>query len=259
MNFQNIPRKDKVVKRGLIPKLDAFVIFDYSQIEYRFFAYFLAKQLGDYSWADNFKKGIDPHEATARLMLGLPPEHTVTEWERQVGKTGNFSILFAGGVPTLMRQLDCDKKKAAYLLKQLRESMPGLGSLNEVIEETVRERGYLITPWGRHLHPDHTVHKADAERKMLNALIQGSAADLLKHATIVVHNNLLSHTCHIVNIVHDELTLDSRKEQIDYLVENVPTWMGDERIHSVVPIEVDVSVSFTNWGDKEEYALHLPS
>ena len=39
MNVQNIPRNQKDVKRAFVPKLDAFLFFDYKAIEVRLLAY----------------------------------------------------------------------------------------------------------------------------------------------------------------------------------------------------------------------------
>jgi len=102
MNVQNIPRSQKDVKRAFEPKLDAFLFFDYKAIEVRLLAYYLSRGINDNSLANEINNGADPHLVTAQ---GLYASERITDDQRQVGKTLNFSIIYGGGTPTIMRQL----------------------------------------------------------------------------------------------------------------------------------------------------------
>jgi DNA polymerase-1 len=258
MNFQNIPRSDKTIKRAFLPKLDYLVFFDYSQIEYRLLAYFMAAAMGDFTMAENFKKGLDPHTATACLMLGISPED-ITDDDRQVGKTGNFSIMYAGGIPTIMRQLGCSPARAKELLNALHRSMPGIKQLQKEIIKTCKERGYIMSIAGRHLTPDPKAIESKglsrAESALLNYLVQGSAAELMRDALRNVHTQLRAEgmASHIVNVVHDELAIDAPAEELDTLTHVVPTYMGSELVEAIVPIAVDTELSGESWADKEKY------
>lgn len=229
---------------------------DYSQIEYRLLAYYFAAVLDDHTMAENFKAGIDPHSATARLMLGLPKDAELTDAQRQVGKTGNFSIMYAGGVPTIMRQLGCDEDRARELLRALRDSMPGIKALNDEIRETYHKRGYIKSIAGRHLSVDPAIvekrGQQRAEAALLNYLIQGSAAELMRDALIKVHHYLheAHMETHIVNVVHDEIQIDGTWEELGRLREQLPPLMGHELVAQYVPIEVDMEISETTWADK---------
>lgn len=259
MNFQNVPRKEKLIKGAFKPKLDYLLFADYSQIEYRLLAYYLAAVLDDHTMAENFKAGIDPHSATARLMLGLPKDAELTDAQRQVGKTGNFSIMYAGGVPTIMRQLGCDENRAKELLRALRDSMPGIKALNDEIKETYRRRGYIESIAGRHLSVDPAIvekrGQQRAEAALLNYLIQGSAAELMRDALIKVHQWLGNSLCasHMVNVVHDEIQFDVLEMELALLREHVPGLMGNERVEQYVPVEVDMEISETTWADKHPF------
>lgn len=267
MNFQNIPRGEKVIKRAFQPKLDALAFFDYSQIEYRLLAYYLAEQLDETRMAEAFKAGLDPHAETAKLIfdaIGQDYSDPLTDKERQFGKTGNFSIVYAGGTPTIIRQLTregipCDYPLAKTILDAIKEQMPEVTALNESIYETLDARGYIRTLWGRHLRPNKALWekqgKRSAYRVMLNSLIQGCAADLMRYAMREVHKGLRENGCaaHIVNTVHDEIQIDSPEDELDFLAENVPQWMRYTLVHEVVPILTDMEVSYTSWADKEKY------
>lgn len=264
MNFQNIPRGNKLIKRAIVPKLDALAMFDYEQIEYRFLAYYMAKAIGDYRMAENFKAGIDVHTALAIMLmdtLKVPYTEPITDLQRQMyGKTPNFAIVYAGGKPTIKRQLikagvDCDDKLAAKILKAIRATMPGVKELMDLIAEEVRIKGHVYDIFGRHYRPDPSIPYNDAVRKLLNALLQGGAAGLTREAVVKVHEGCheLGLKSHIVNVVHDEIIMDCIEDELPVLHQHMPTWMGNEEIASVVPVTVGMEVAWENWADKEEY------
>jgi len=123
----------------------------------------------------------------------------------------------------------------------------GIKILTENIGETLRTRGYITNLYGRRLHVDEP-HKA------LNALIQGSAADLMRDAVVRVDKYLdANFATHIVNIVHDEIMLDADESEIPTLVKTIPTMMGNKEVEQFVSIETDCEISWTNWAEKEEY------
>lgn len=243
MNIQNIPRTQKDVKRAFLPKLDAFLFFDYKAIEVRLLAYYLSRSIGDTSLAKEITEGMDPHSVTAQ---GLFNKEEVTDEERQAGKTLNFSIIYGGGTPTVMRQLNVPYKEARRLLKAYHDTRPGIKRLNTSIADTLKARGYIQSLYGRHLH-------VQEDHKALNALIQGSAADLMRDAVVRVHTELYDkYASHIVNIVHDEIVLDASANEIPALVKIIPNLMGNKTVEEYVPIEVDCEISHTNWAEKKE-------
>ncbi len=257
MNFQNIPRDDKSVKQAFIPKNDAFLFADYPNIELKLLALYLDNR-GWPSMKDTFLAGEDLHRRTAAGLFGNDYDK-VTDKERQVGKRLNFSIVYGGGMPTLMRQLGCTPAEALDLLRAYHSTWPGIGweskrrdaepgTLIHGIKQRLAERGYITTLYGRHLHP-RSLHSA------LNALCQGCAADLMKWAMTNTSRELRlgGYRSHIVNMVHDELILDALGEELPRLAANLPDWMTDPRIEAVVPIKPECEVSYTTWADKETY------
>jgi len=243
MNVQNIPRSQKDVKRAFVPKYDAYLFFDYKAIEVRLLAYYLAAGIGDHSLATEINNGSDPHTVTAQ---GLYDKENVTDEERQAGKTLNFSIIYGGGTPTIMRQLGVPYKEARRLLNAYHTTRPGIKQLNDAISNGLR-RGYITSLYGRRLH-------VQEEHKALNALIQGSAADLMRDSVVKVNKLLYAeYATHIVNIVHDEIILDATLNEIPSLVKVIPTLMGNKMVEEFVSIETDCEISWTNWADKEAY------
>lgn len=244
INVQNIPRTQKDVKRAFKPKLDAFLYFDYKAIEVRLLAYYLAAAINDTTLAAEINSGDDPHTITAQ---GLYNKSDISEEERQVGKTLNFSIIYGGGVKTIMIQLKTPYKEARRLLNAYHDTRPGIKILNERIARTLNSRGYITNLYGRRLH-------VETEHKALNALIQGSAADLMRDSVVRVDKLLCTkYATHIVNIVHDEIILDADAAEIRVLVECIPNLMGNKTVEAYVNIETEVEVSYTNWSEKVGY------
>lgn len=267
MNIQTIPRKDKDVKRAFQPKLDYLLLADYSQIEYRLFAWYMAQQVDDWRGVEAYHEGVDFHEAQARrIHAAMGWEYTGEDSQRQVGKTSNFAAVYSGGIPTIQRQLGCSKGTARKIADAFHEDNPGLGrwkwegrgfsdpdplSLNGQLVATHLERGFVRTLWGRHLHAE-----SGEERKLLNKLIQGGAADLIKKAKVEVAHALeeAEYDSHLVNSVHDELTVDVAAEELDAVAVILPRIMCDEpQLTEVLPITVDMKLSSTNWAEAEDY------
>lgn len=268
MNFQNIPRSDKVVKTAFVPKLDAFLFFDYKQIEPRLLAWYL-HSIGDTKLADTLNQGVDTYTAIVR---GIYRKDDITDEERQTGKTLFLSLMYGGGIGTVMRQFDVSAAEAKRMVEQFHKAWPGVRLLQAAIERRIEQRGYITTLFGRHLHPE-SPHKA------INALIQGCAADIMRHALIRVHYMLnegqivgLAHgqhgdpngesycktirqpyKSHMVSVIHDEIIIDAYRHEIRQLTESVPRWMDESRVSKIVPIYVDVEMSTTTWADKAPY------
>lgn len=260
MNVQNIPREDKSVKGAFRPKLDALFFADYPNIELKLLAYYL-DAIGHPSMADYFRNDPDPdlHIRTASGMYGVPIGE-VTDDQRQKGKTLNFSIVYGGGIPTLLKQgAAADAHEALNMLRAFHGAWPGIGweskrqsaapdTLMGHIKRRVESRGYVTTLWGRHLHP-RSLHSS------LNALIQGCAADLMKWALIEVHRWTRQEklTSHIINTVHDELQMDALKSELPLLAMKVPDLMTYAPVQLIVPIRPEPDVSYTTWSNKEAY------
>ena len=128
MNIQTIPRKDKIIKAAFFPKLDYLLFADYSQIEYRLFAWYMAMQVDDWRGVEAYHEGVDFHEAQAiRIHEAMGWEYTGEDAQRQIGKTSNFAAVYSGGIPTIQRQLGCDKRTARQIADAFHNDNPGLG------------------------------------------------------------------------------------------------------------------------------------
>jgi DNA polymerase-1 len=262
MNIQNIPREDKTIKRAFIPKRDAFLFFDYEQIEYRLLAFYLARDMKDDSMAQIFHEGQDVHAATAASIFDKPISE-VTSHERQVGKTFNFLTIYGGGAAKAAASLNMDIKQAVRMQKAFHEAWPAIKRLHNppfanggyrlgegpgALQEVLLKRGYLKTPWGRFLQPR-------AAYAALNTLIQGAAADLIRSSMVIIHKWMMQElgSTRIVNVIHDEFMLDVFDNEIDLLVNEVPAMMKPTILTEVLPIEVSCEIARKSWADKAPF------
>lgn len=255
MNIQNLPRKDKVVKQAFIPKLDYLVFPDYSQIEMRVLAYYMAG-LGDDSMVEVLRDDTrDLHIEAAKGIFAI--DRAPTDPERQLGKNMNFSMVYGGGKPAVMRYLrefNSQGGKApltwAYageVLQAHHRRWPGIKRVVAALEGAMERRGYISTIAGARLHPP-------TQHKQLNALVQSSAAEFTRRALRMAHRGLCEYEfeSHLVVTVHDEIGFDTKAEELNDLLDCIPVWMDCfPEVSDVVPITVSIEVSDTSWAKKE--------
>lgn len=244
MNIQNIPRADKTIKRAFVPKLDAFLFADYSKIEPCLAAYFMA-QCGDPTLRDKIATGEDVYTAIAQAYYG---KQKISEEERQLGKVVFLSLLYGAGRPSIMKTLGVDWDEAGKIIRRFHRAWPGIGVVQDRLLGVYERRGYIKTIAGRRLHPE-------SEHKALNALIQGSAAEIMKRAAVRTHAWLREKkmTSHIVALIHDELMFDALRAELSALAAELPRLMDEPTISAVVPITIDIEVGLTSWADKVPY------
>lgn len=208
-------------------------------------AYYLSVAAEDDRLAQELIEGLDPHFETAAAMF---PGQEIDDETRQIGKVFNFSMIYGGGRPTIVRQLGVSWKEAGDLLGRFHRARPGVRTLNEIVIDVLQSRGYIKTIAGRRLHPQ-------SEHKALNALLQGSAAELMKISLVKIHEALhvLTFDSHLVSSVHDEAQIDSVMAEVPELVRIVPELMKHEEVETVLPVEVGIEITTTNWANKESY------
>lgn len=257
MNFQNLPRQEKVVKRAFVPKLDYFLFSDYKQIEMRILAYYMA-MMGDDSMARVLADpAADLHTESAKGIFRLDREPL--DPERQLGKNMNFSMVFNAGTPAVLKYLLAfnqeseDKVPVTYpyakeILARFHARWPGIQRVKMGIHEVHSSRGYLKTIAGARLHPR-------SEHAEISAIVQSSAAEIMREGLRRCARGLLDEgmQSHLVSVVHDEFIFDVPHAELIDLAEKVPLWMDSYPfVSEVLPITVDIEVSETNWASKHE-------
>jgi DNA polymerase I-like protein with 3'-5' exonuclease and polymerase domains len=253
-NLQNIPRPDtddgKLIRGAVLaPDGHSLVVADYSQIELAVLAHFL----GQGKLFDGFWEGIDPHTVTAAGVLGKDPAD-VTKPERQkYGKTMNFAIDYGASVKKIADMMGTSQKQAREFMARHEEEFPEIYAYQEHVwaEAATRTPPYITTLLGRKrriaaLNSPDPARQASARRRIFNAKIQGSAADLMKLSIPRADAMLTERVpdAWLALTVHDELVAVSPTDQAikvrDILVEAM-TGPDVQRLIKV-PLSVDAVV-----------------
>ncbi len=250
-NLQNIPvRTDdgREIRRAFIADDgDLFMSADYSQIELRL----LADLSGDRDMIDAFRSGADFHAATAAKIYKLNIDDVTADMRRKA-KTANFGIVYGISAFGLSERLTIPRAEAKMLIDGYFDSFPGVMDYIEKAKSDAREKGYVTTIMGRkRFLPDinsrNAVVRGYAERNAVNAPLQGSAADIIKHAMIDIHRDIRDRglRSRMIMQVHDELIFNVVPNELEIMQEIVVKRMTGAHSGNV-PLEVSAGVG-QNW------------
>ncbi len=111
--------------------------------------------------------------------------------QRRAAKAINFGLMYGMSAFGLARQLGIDRGEAQGYMKRYFERYPGVQAFMNATREQAHRDGFVETLFGRRLylyeiHSRNQGLRAGAERAAINAPMQGTAADIIKRAMIVV-------------------------------------------------------------------------
>lgn len=237
---------------------------DYSQLELRIFASVTRCQ-----WMVNtFAEGGDIHAATAEFVLGIPKAQQ-TPVIRVRAKTLNFGMAYGAQGETVEDQI----MTFALRYPELEIAIPSLAECKEMVKlywqrapeaqewkdfytELVRDRGYSETLYGRRrylpfIRSQNQDLRSGAERQAINHVIQGTAADIIKMAALLVHQDCLrvGNGADLRAQIHDELMgkapEGTLEEQMEWLKVVEADMLLDQPLRPV-PLKVEPKL-VANW------------
>ncbi len=257
-NLQNIPisseRGRRIRNVFVASKGYTLVALDYSQIELRV----AALLSGDQKLLSVFKEGGDIHTAVAAEVFDVPASEVDKEMRRKA-KVINFGILYGMGVNALKVNLGTSQSEARQFLTKYFDRFSRLAAYIDEIKAFAHERGYVTTLFGRRryisgLNSPVPYIRSGAERMAINAPIQGTNADIVKRATVVIdaflHENKKRPDAHLLLQVHDELIYEVKDEYKDQFAEEASSIMKtilEKEGHTDVPLDVTVEEG-KRWG-----------
>ncbi|BAX51554.1 DNA polymerase I [Photobacterium damselae subsp. piscicida] len=251
-NLQNIPvRNDegrRIRQAFIAPQGYKVLAIDYSQIELRIMAHLS----GDKALLDAFCHGKDIHAATAAEILGLPLEQVSSE-QRRRAKAINFGLIYGMSAFGLAKQLDMGRGEAQEYMNTYFERYPGVLEYMETTRTVASEQGYVDTLFGRRLYlPDiksrNGLRRKAAERAAINAPMQGTAADIIKRAMVLVDEWIGQQESGRVRLlmqVHDELVFEVQESEIESVAQEIKTLM-ESAAQLDVPLIADIGYG-ENW------------
>ncbi len=251
-NLQNIPirtERGQEIRKAFVPRDEQHLLLsaDYSQIELRIIAA-LSREPG---LQEAFKSGADVHTATAAKVFGVVPGDVTSEM-RTKAKMVNYGIAYGISAFGLAQRLGIPRKEGAGIIAQYFKQFPGIRKYMDDTIAFARRHGYVETVTGRRryirdISSSNATVRGGAERNAINAPIQGSAADMIKLAMILIHGELARRKLQTRMLlqVHDELVFDlwqPEEKEVRGLVE--------EKMRTAIALDVPIVVELgvgENW------------
>jgi DNA polymerase-1 len=213
-NLQNIPARGELGKRfrkAFVPEEGSvFLAADYSQIELRVLAH-LAEDPG---LIGTFLEGGDIHEETSVRVFGANASLFRDEMRRRA-KIINFSVIYGTSAFSLAKELGTSNAEAQDFIDRYFDKYPKVREYQDRTVDGARERGFVETVFGRirqvpELRQKDKVIQQAGRRIALNTPIQGSAADIIKKAMLLIWEALDKERLRTKMIlqVHDELVFE---------------------------------------------------
>ena len=251
-NHQNIPIRTELgreIRRAFIAAPGHVLISaDYSQIEFRVLAHLADESV----LIDAFRGGADFHEQTALRLFG-PDSGRDPHQLRATAKMVNYAVLYGKTPFTLAKDINVTPQAAQEFIEKYFAGFPRVRAYLDRTLEEARQTGVVKTMYGRRrlvpeLNTRDFQRRTAAEREANNMPIQGTAADIMKRAMLLVHAALVSEPdARMILTVHDELLFEvprNRAEELGAVIR--------ERMESAanlkVPLTVDVGIG-ENWKD----------
>jgi DNA polymerase-1 len=256
-NLQNIPIRSEdggQIRQAFVAGFPGWSLIaaDYSQIELRILAHYTQ----DPALMRAFAENIDVHTAVAAKIFQVP-ESAVDANQRRVAKTVNFGVIYGIKPFGLATRLGITQAEAAVFIDSYFNEYASVEAfMNRTLESALR-LGYVETILGRRRAINGIKNTTGrnlntAERTAVNAVIQGSAADLIKRAMLEVARRIKAEKrqARLLLQIHDELVLEAPDEEVPMLAVMVREAMIGA-IRFDVPIQVEVSAG-PNWLDVAE-------
>lgn len=173
---------------------------DFSQQEVRIAAHY---EDGPLLAAFNENPKFDLHD----YVDGVLKSEFGIDIGRSAVKTLNFGMLYGMGATGVANKLGIERKEATKLIKAQKTAIPGVVELDRSLKELARDNQPFRTWGGREYYCEPPAKIKGVQRtfeyKMINTLVQGSAADCTKQA-IINYAQRCQHG-HFLLQVHDEL------------------------------------------------------
>ncbi len=256
-NLQNIPVKGEwglKIRSAFVPGEPDWLLLaaDYSQIELRV----LASLAGDKDMLAAFDAGLDIHTATAAEVTGTATCH-VTPSQRRMAKEVNFGLIYGMSGYGLAERLGITAAEADAYIATYFARYPSIRSYLDEIITQAKSAGYVETVLGRRRYikeltsSDFNVRR-QGERFAVNAVVQGSAADIIKIAMVEIDKSVsqMGLEARMFLQVHDELLLELPKFEKETVIGLVRAGMENAyRLRAKLKVNIATG---RNWGELEK-------
>ncbi|XP_075710826.1 DNA polymerase theta [Rhinoderma darwinii] len=179
------------MRHAFIPFAGGLILAaDYSQLELRI----LAHLSRDRRLIQVLNSGSDVFRSIAAEWKMIEPD-AVTDSMRQQAKQICYGIIYGMGAKSLGEQMGIEEDDAACYIESFKARYTGIQRFLKATVKNCAASGFVETILGRRRYlpaiKDSNHHaKAHAERQAVNTTVQGSAADIVKTATVNIQRRL---------------------------------------------------------------------
>jgi DNA polymerase I len=207
-NLQNVARGE-LRDCFIAPPGRALVVCDYSQIELRL----AACLANDTKMLEAFREGIDLHAATASIVLDKPMDQ-VSKEDRQLAKAVNFGLIYGQSAGGLVRYaktsygVELGERRAQAIRERFFKAYTGLERWHRISMSNAR--GGAVMEARTLTNRRRLLPEGDAWPRftgLVNTPVQGTAADAIKQALILL-NKRLPDGAHVIATIHDEIVCE---------------------------------------------------
>lgn len=244
--FKDLPSLP-LIRSYIIPfKGEVLIDRDYSQQEPRILAHFDGGALMDKYIEQPW---VDFHDyAKAEL------EKMGKFYERKPVKNTNLGLIYGMGVGKLAIRNDMSVAESGELKKAIMQLYPGLKAMYQDMKIRAKNNQPIRTWGGREYFCEKPKiingRLQEFDYKLVNVLIQGSAADCTKEAIIRFYNVKKPEWKILLN-VHDQITVSVPAKDLKVAMEVLREQM--ESVEFDVPILSEGAISRTNWEELQDY------
>jgi DNA polymerase-1 len=257
-HLQNIPIRSPVgrqVRRAFVARPGWLLLgADYSQVELRV----LAHICGDPGLLSAFQRGEDIHATTAAAIFDVSLREVNAE-QRRFAKAVNFGLIYGMSTFSLARSTNLTQAEAENFVAQYFGRFPNVRTYLDGTIAQAKNKGYVETLLGRKRYfpvlqstaRGQAQARRRAEREAVNTPIQGSAADIIKQASLRLHRAFRERglAAQMIIQVHDELVLEVPREELATVAAVVR-----EAMESAYPLRAKLKVDLStgpNWGQMQ--------
>uniref|UniRef100_A0A803XN46 DNA polymerase theta n=1 Tax=Meleagris gallopavo TaxID=9103 RepID=A0A803XN46_MELGA len=179
------------MRHAFVPFPGGFILAaDYCQLELRI----LAHLSRDCRLTEALNRGTDVFKSIAAEWKMIDSE-AVGDSTRQQAKQICYGIIYGIGAKSLGEQMGIDDNEAANYIESFKSRYTGIQKFLQEIVRNCRRDGFVQTILGRRrylpaIRDSNPYSKAHAERQAVNTAVQGSAADIVKTATVNIQRCL---------------------------------------------------------------------
>jgi DNA polymerase-1 len=170
---------------------------------------------------------------------------------RRVAKTINFGIVYGMSAFGLSSQLNLSRKEAQTFIDRYFDLYIGVKEFMAKIVAQAKKDGYVTTLLHRRrmlpdINSSNKTQREFAERTAINTPIQGTAADIIKLATLKVDKALQETDlkAKLLLQIHDELVFEVPEDEI-----KITKPLVKEAMESVMTLDVPLLINISTGHD----------